>query len=199
MSRDAGPVPRRAAPEDPAAARRRLTGLLVAVARERDRAAFNELFVYFGPRVKAYLMRLGTSAGEADELAQEVMITVWRRAETYDSAQSSASTWIFTIARNRRIDAIRRRRPEIDPNDPMFVPDPEPAPDSALETAEREDRVRQALSLLPGEQRELLDRAFYGDQSHSEIASATGLPLGTVKSRLRLAFQRLRRALEGEV
>lgn len=202
MSRDTGRAFSAAAPSDPAGAesRARFTRLLGAVAQQRDRAAFNELFGHFAPRVKAYLMRLGTPAPEADELAQEVMITVWRRAEIFDAARASASTWIFTIARNRRIDAIRRRRrPEIDPNDPIFVPDPEPAPDAVLETAEREDRLRGALRTLPGEQRELLDRAFFVGQSHSEIAAATSLPLGTVKSRLRLAFGRLRKVLEGEI
>lgn len=175
------------------------SALVALVAQRRDRRAFEELFAFFAPRVKAYLMRLGTLRLEADELAQEVMITVWRRAETFDARQASASTWIFTIARNRRIDALRRRRPELDPNDPMFVPDPEPAADAAIETAEREDRLRVALKTLPSEQRDLLDRAFFVGQSHSEIAEATKLPLGTVKSRLRLAFGRLRKLLEGEV
>lgn len=198
MSPEAGPTGKSVLPPDGAATelRAHYTALLVAVAERRDRVAFDALFGFFAPRVKAYLMRLGTAALEAEELAQEVLITVWRRAETFDARQASASTWIFTIARNRRIDALRRRRPEVDPNDPMFVPDAEPAPDAAVETAEREDRLRQALKVLPGEQRELLDRAFFAGQSHSEIAEATKLPLGTVKSRLRLAFGRLRRMLE---
>lgn len=185
--------------DEAAALRARYTALLVQVAQQRDREAFDALFGFFAPRVKAYLMRLGAPVGEADEIAQEVMVTVWRRAETFDSARASASTWIFTIARNRRIDAVRRqRRPEFDPHDPLFIPDPEPAPDAVVETAERETRLRAALTTLPREQRDLLDRAFYAGQSHSEIANALRLPLGTVKSRLRLAFSRLRKALSGD-
>jgi RNA polymerase sigma-70 factor (ECF subfamily) len=187
------------ADQEAAAARARLTALLVAVATRRDRAAFTELYAYFAPRVRGYLGRLGASPSEAEEIAQDVLVTVWRRAETFDAAQASASTWIFTIARNRRIDALRRRRPAFDPNDPMFVPDPEPAPDAALQTAEREDRLRAALKDLSDDQRALLQQAFFAGKSHSEIALETKLPLGTVKSRLRLAFAKLRKVLEGEV
>jgi RNA polymerase sigma-70 factor (ECF subfamily) len=188
-------------PADRAAEDRvRLTGCMTQVARSKDRAAYAEIFRFYAPRVKAFLMRGGASAHEADELAQDVMVTVWQRAETFDERQASASTWIFTIARNRRIDSIRRqRRPEIDPNDPMFVPDPEPAPDDAAIAASREERLRAAIKGLPEEQRTLLRQAFFESKSHSEIAAESGLPLGTVKSRLRLAFGRLRRALDGEV
>ena len=185
-------------PTEAAEARARLTALLMNVAARQDRAAFTELFAFFAPRVKAYLMRLGAPPVEAEEIAQDVMVTVWRRAETFDAARASASTWIYTIARNRRIDMIRRkRRPELDPNDPMFVPEPEPAADAIIETAEREDRLREALKLLSPEQRALLQRAFFDGLSHSEIAASSGLPLGTVKSRLRLAFAHLRKALDG--
>jgi RNA polymerase sigma-70 factor (ECF subfamily) len=173
---------------------------MVAVARQKDRAAYAEIFRFYAPRVKAFLMRGGASAHEADELTQDVMVTVWQRAETFDERQASASTWIFTIARNRRIDSIRRqRRPEIDPNDPMFVPDPAPAPDDAAIAASREDRLRAVMKGLPEEQRDLLRLAFFESKSHSEIAAESGLPLGTVKSRLRLAFGRLRKALDGDV
>lgn len=170
-----------------------MSALLVQVAREADRAAFTELFDHFAPRVKAYLMRLGSAAGQAEDLAQDVMVTVWRKAALFDERQASAATWIFTIARNRRIDSLRRaRRPEIDPNDPLFVPDAEPQPDAVLVTAEREDRVRSAMAKLTEDQRALLTQAFYEGKSHSEIAAATSLPLGTVKSRLRNIFAKLR-------
>ncbi|BCW87249.1 ECF RNA polymerase sigma factor RpoE [Alphaproteobacteria bacterium SO-S41] len=188
------------ADEDAAAVRARLTVLLRAVGERRDRVAFTEIFTHFAPRVRGYLGRLGATPIEAEEIAQDVMVTVWRRAELFDPAQASASTWIFTIARNRRIDAIRRqRRPDFDPNDPIFVPDPEPAPDAALQTATRENRLHAALKDLSDDQRALLQQAFFAGKSHSEIAAATKLPLGTVKSRLRLAFVRLRKALEGDV
>ncbi len=199
-----GPSPIASAPANPPssveAERARYTELMTRVAATRDPAAFSEIFKHYAPRVKAFLMKGGAPAAEADEIAQDVMVTVWRRAETFDASQASASTWIFTIARNRRIDQIRRqRRPEVDPNDPMFVPEAPPSADSLIEASEREARLRAALKVLPEEQRSLLRRAFFEARSHSEIAAETGIPLGTVKSRLRLAFGRLRRALEGDL
>ncbi len=194
MQKSADPAAPDAIEKDPAAVlRRRMSALLKKVAADSDRAAFTELFDHFAPRVKAYLMRLGAAPGQAEDLAQDVMVTVWRKAALFDERQASASTWIFTIARNRRIDSIRRaRRPEIDPNDPLFVPDPEPQADAILVTAEREDRLRAAMATLTEDQRALLAQAFYDGKSHSEIAAATSLPLGTVKSRLRNIFGKLR-------
>ena len=194
MEKPAIPAAPAASDQDPAGAlRRRMNALLEQVAASGDRAAFTDLFDHFAPRVKAYLMRLGAPSTQAEDVAQEVMVTVWRKAALFDPRQASASTWIFTIARNRRIDFIRRaRRPEIDPNDPLFVPDPEPQADAVLVTAEREDRLRAAMAKLTADQRDLLARAFYDGKSHSEIAAATSLPLGTVKSRLRNIFARLR-------
>lgn len=170
--------------------------LLLAVGRARDRTAFAALFDHFAPRLKAYLRRLGADAAAAEELVQEVMLLVWRRAETFDPAQASAGTWVFTIARNRRIDALRReQRPEIDPDDPALVPDPVEPADRALETAQAAGRLRAALKDLPTEQAELLRMAYFEDKPHSAIAAERGLPLGTVKSRLRLALDRLRKVL----
>lgn len=173
--------------------------LLLAVAQGRDRVAFTELFRHFAPRLKAYLMRLGAEAGAAEELAQEAMIMVWRRAETFDPAQASVGTWIFRIARNKRIDALRReRRPEFDPADPCLQPDPAPAADGQLERGQSDERVRQALRTLPPEQAEVVRMAYFEDKAHGTIAEETELPLGTVKSRLRLAMGRLRKALREE-
>jgi RNA polymerase sigma-70 factor (ECF subfamily) len=125
---------------------------------------------------------------------------VWRKAHLFDRTQASVSTWIFRIARNRRIDAARRlNRPELDPDEPGLAPEPEIAPDEALSASEREERVRQVLSELPDEQLSLLQQAFYEGLSHRDIAERTGLPLGTVKSRIRLAFTKLRTRLAGEV
>jgi RNA polymerase sigma factor (sigma-70 family) len=170
--------------------------LVEAIAAGRDRQAFISLFEHFAPRVKSYLMRLGCQAAEADELAQESLLAVWQKAATFDRRQSSVSTWLFTIARNKRIDAVRRtRRPELDPDDPALVP---PAPEQAdqmVQAAQSAHRLRAAIADLPADQRELLELAFYEEKSHSDIAAATGLPLGTVKSRIRLAMQRLRTAL----
>ena len=173
--------------------REALADLLEAVAGG-DRDAFGILFRRFAPRLKSYMMRLGADSGTADELTQETMLIAWRRATTFDRRQSSVGTWLFTIARNKRIDAIRRqRRPDFDPHDPALVPEPPEAADDALDAAEREARVRAAMRMLPEEQVALLRLAFYDGLSHRDIADRTGLPLGTVKSRLRLAFGRMRR------
>lgn len=173
-----------------------LEDLLVAVGRERDRLAFGALFGHFAPRLKTYLRRLGCEPGAVEELVQEVMLLVWRRAETYDPIQASASTWVFTIARNKRVDSLRReQRPEIDPNDPVLVPDPDLAADQRVEAKESTDRLRAALKNLPPEQADLLRMAYFEDKPHSVISAEHGIPLGTVKSRLRLAMDRLRKAL----
>jgi RNA polymerase sigma factor (sigma-70 family) len=177
---------------------RSLDDLLVAVARDRDKVAFGLLFGQIAPRLKAYLVRSGAAASQADELVQEVMLMVWRKADSFDPAQSAASTWIFTIARNKRIDAVRRdRRPEFDPGDPALVPDQAPAADRSIEAAQDTARLRDAILKLPSEQAELLRLVYFEDQPHTMIAQRSGLPLGTVKSRLRLAMVRLRRELAG--
>ena len=173
-------------------------GLVERIAADRDKTAFARLFDWYAPRVKGYLMRLGLSAAEAEEAAQDVLVAVWRRAETFDRRQASVSTWIFRIARNRRIDLYRRQKGELDPDEPMLHPEPPVAADVELETAEREAQVRAALTELPAEQLDLVRRAFYEGLSHSEIAEVTGLALGTVKSRLRLAFVKLKFRLGGD-
>jgi RNA polymerase sigma-70 factor (ECF subfamily) len=153
--------------------------LMLRVAREQDRSAFAELFGHFGPRVKSYLMRLGSDSSGAEDLLQEVMLAVWRRAATYDPSQAGVATWIFTIARNKRIDALRRvPRGGLDPNDPALQPEPPPSPDHEAEAVRWEGAI--------------LRLAYYEDISHSDIAARIGVPLGTVKSRLRLAMARLR-------
>ncbi len=173
--------------------------LIRAVAEQRDRDAFGRLFRYFAPRVKAYLLRLGSDDGAAEEIAQEAMVTVWRKAGTFDPSQASVSTWVFTIARNKRIDGLRRtRRPELDPEDPALRPEAGPAADRLFDASQRDERLRQALKLLPEEQAEVVRLAFFEDKAHAAIADETDLPLGTVKSRLRLALTRLRRALAAE-
>jgi len=183
-------------PPPPAAEAASLDELLLAVGRDRDRAAFAALFDHFAPRLKAYLRRLGCDGAQAEELVQEVMLLVWRRAETFDPAQASAGTWVFTIARNKRVDALRReQRPEIDPDDPALVPDPVEAADVRVATDQTNRRLRAALKELPPEQAELLKLAYFEDMPHSVISTERGIPLGTVKSRLRLALDRLRRAL----
>jgi len=169
------------------------------IAAEKCRQSFSQLFEFYAPRVKSYMMRLGSDDNQAEELAQEVMVTVWRKAIQYDASKASVSTWIFRIARNRRIDVYRRlKRPELEPDEPMLrPPDPE-EPDNIVNRVQMEAVVREALTTLPEEQLVLLQAAFYDGLSHSEIAEHFGLPLGTVKSRIRLAFNKLRGQLESD-
>jgi RNA polymerase sigma-70 factor (ECF subfamily) len=180
---------------DPAA----LADCIEAIAARADKAAFATLFSYFAPRLKAYLVRLGLETAQAEEVAQDVMVTVWRKAASYDRRQASASTWIFRIARNRRIDVFRReRRADLDAHDPGLRPTAEPTPDAVAEAGQLEVNVREAMARLPPDQRDLVRAAFYEDLSHSQIAERTGIPLGTVKSRLRQAFGKLRGCLNAD-
>ncbi|MFN4282239.1 MAG: sigma-70 family RNA polymerase sigma factor [Alphaproteobacteria bacterium] len=177
-----------------------LARLVAAVAEARDKTAFAALYAYFAPRLKTYLMRLGANAAAAEDLAQEAMFILWRKAETFDPRQANVRTWMFTIARNKRIDALRReKRPELDPNDPALVPEAPIAADSAFEALEHEDVLREAIATLPEEQASLLRVCYYEDKSHRQIARELDIPLGTVKSRLRLALARLRVALQDRV
>jgi len=177
--------------------RERLADRVEQIAATRSRSAFSDLFEHFAPRIKSYLVRLGSDASSAEEIMQEVMLNVWRKAEQYDRRQASVSTWIFRIARNRRIDSLRRtNKPELDAKDPMLQPAEIEQPDITINRAQMEVKVRQVIETLPEEQLVLLKAAFYDGFSHSEIAKNFGLPLGTVKSRIRLAFIRLRGSLE---
>jgi RNA polymerase sigma-70 factor (ECF subfamily) len=174
----------------------KLNDLIVLIAQSRDRRAFEMLFAHFAPRIKGYLIRLGTSVAAAEDLAQETMFAVWRKASLFDPARASASTWIFTVARNLRIDLLRReRRPDFDPNDPAFVPGEEPAADARMMRDDDDVNLRAALGKLSPEQAEIVQMSFFADKPHSAIAAELGLPLGTVKSRLRLAMARIRATL----
>lgn len=166
------------------------------VARNRDREAFARLFNYFAPRLNGYLQKLGLDQGMAEEMTQEVMSVLWHKAHLFDPAKSSLSTWLFRVARNRRIDAVRRDRSHlIDAADPLLQPDsPQPA-DNQMEAVERDARVRAAMKDLPPEQARLVHLAFFEGLTHSQIAEHEDLPPGTVKSRFRLAFNKLRIAL----
>ncbi|MEY8838455.1 sigma-70 family RNA polymerase sigma factor [Cribrihabitans sp. XS_ASV171] len=160
----------------------------------QDQEAFAELFRHFAPRVKAFLIRSGSDPALAEECAQEVMATLWHKAHLFDPGRASVATWVFTIARNRRIDLIRRqRRPE--PEDLPWGPEAEPEPAEVVSLKQETAQLRNAMSALPKAQRELIEKAYFGDLSHREIAAQTGLPLGTIKSRIRLALDRLRHAM----
>jgi RNA polymerase sigma-70 factor (ECF subfamily) len=170
--------------------------LVVAIAARQDRESFATLFSYYAPRVKAYLMRLATDAALAEELAQEAMLIVWRRAGAFDPQKASASTWIFTIARNLRIDAARRAKYPAALGEDPFPSSPPPLAADAMIADERALRLKQSLACLPSEQMEIVRLSFFEDKAHSEIARELAIPLGTVKSRLRLAMAYLRPRLE---
>ena len=166
--------------------------LLLAVAETGDRDAFSRLFAHFAPRVKSYLLRQGSSPSQAEDIAQETLALLWRKAGLFDPEKASASTWIFRIARNQMIDRIRRRkRPELDPNDPLLTPAAEPAPDRQASKQEDIAAVRSALAELPEKQREVIMLSFFEEDPHPAIAEKLQLPIGTVKSRIRLALARL--------
>lgn len=169
---------------------------LQQIAENGDLPAFERLFDHFSPRIKAYMMRLGSDRVSAEEVTQEALASVWRKAGQYDPAKAGASTWIFTIARNLRIDAFRKEnRPELDPNDPALVPESAPPADEVVSAGQRAARVQTALRDLPEEQRCVVHLSFFQDLTHTEIAAELGLPLGTIKSRIRLAFQRIRSSI----
>lgn len=181
--------------------------LVQAVALTGDRRAFAVLFKHFAPRVKAYLIRAGTASELAEELAQETMVAVWRKAAQFDPGRAQLSTWIFTIARNLRVDALRRQRDARSGDGPGTPTDPDadplahlvhdaPALDEQLAEVRRAATVRQALRQLAPEQLQVVWLAFCDEQSHARIASELNLPLGTVKSRMRLALNHLRRLLQ---
>ena len=168
-------------------------GLLQAIAASQDIDAFKTLFSWYAPRVKSVMRRQGADEVMAEELSQETLLMVWRKSHLFDPAKAGPSTWIFTIARNLRIDRFRKEnRPELDPNDPALVPEAEQQADAVLETRDREKLVRKCLESLPEDQREVVRLSFIEGLAHPEIAERLGIPLGTVKSRLRLSFQKLR-------
>lgn len=173
------------------------TRWVTCVARIRDaqdKEAFADLFNHFAPRVKGFLIKSGADATLAEECAQEVMVTLWHKAHLFDPSRASVATWIFTIARNRRIDILRKqKRPE--PEDLPWGPEAEPDQADVLALQQESTRLREAMKDLPETQRSLIEKAYFGDLSHREIASQTGLPLGTIKSRIRLALDRLRHAM----
>ena len=169
------------------------------MAERGDRQAFACLFAHFAPRLKSFLMHAGSTGVQAEELAQEVLVVVWRKAALFDASKASASTWIFTIARNLRVDSLRRAK-GIDAHDDEVDFDlleaDEPCVEDRLHTSRESERLRGALAQLPPEQQQVLRLAYFDDESHSRISTELGIPLGTVKSRVRLAVAQLRRLLE---
>lgn len=170
--------------------------LMTAVAEKRDRSAFVQLFEHFAPRIKAYMRSTGTDNAQAEELTQEAMITLWRRAASYDPAKASLSTWLFTIARNKRIDAVRRtKRFDLFAAEALLDETLAPSSEQMASAAETSRIIRDALAELPEEQARIVHMSYFEGQSHSMIADQLGLPLGTVKSRVRLALLKLKQSL----
>jgi RNA polymerase sigma-70 factor, ECF subfamily len=181
----------------PTAYRSIMADLLRRIAERSDPAAFRELYETYGPRVKAYMMRKGADAGTAEDLAQETLLTVWRKASLYADDKGSMTTWVFTIARNLRIDRLRREVPWQElPEWRLAEASEEALPDEALAEKQQQVRLQAALTDLPADQREVVTLAYLEGLSHSEIATRLGLPLGTVKSRMRIAYQKVRATLE---
>jgi RNA polymerase sigma-70 factor (ECF subfamily) len=179
-------MPRSTAPED----------LLRAIARDRDRSAFADLFTSFAPRIKGYLMARRTDAALAEEVAQEVMHIVWLKAALFDPERGTAGAWIFTIARNALLKAIRGTHyPVPHRDDPVMFDETAQPADQALVTAEDHRAVGAAMRGLPVEQRETLQSVYVGGRTLREVAEEQNLPLGTVKTRVRLALERLRNRL----
>jgi len=174
--------------------------VLQSVGQGQDRIAFAELFGHFGPRVKSLMLKYGAPNELAEEIVQESFAIVWRKASQFDADKAAASTWIFTIARNKRIDILRRQnRPEPDMNDPAMTPDPFPNSEELMSGKQRALAVQRALAKLPEAQREVLHRSYFSEETHSEIAESLKTPLGTVKSRLRLALAKLRTLIDEDM
>lgn len=171
--------------------------LIESIATSQDKDAFATLFDAFAPRIKFFLMRNGANPEAAEELAQEALLTVWRKARYFSPDRGTASAWIFTIARNLRIDQTRRdKRAQLYAMTEDYDPVDPDRPDDLVSASEHAQRVRSAMQELPAEQLEVVKWSFIEGAAHSEIAERLGLPLGTVKSRLRLAMRRMRKSLE---
>lgn len=174
------------------------SALLASVAQRGDRAAFALLFDFYAPRIKTYLVRVGVDRARAEELTQEAMLAVWRKAAQFDPSRADASAWIYAIARNLRVDQARRENRPALAAEFAHVAEPEPQPDQRLSALQWAAKLRAAISELPPDQTEALRAVYFEDQAHAEAAVALDLPLGTLKSRVRLALQRLRASLEAQ-
>jgi RNA polymerase sigma-70 factor, ECF subfamily len=174
--------------------------LLLRIARDRDPQAFQDLFKLFGPRIKAIMLRQGADPAAAEDIAQETLLAVWRKAHLFAAQKGSIATWIYTIARNLRIDRLRRQIAWQDlPEERDDIQSDEDLPDIAMNREQQRERIRKALEQLPPEQYEVVRLSFIEGFSHNEIAEALGTPLGTVKSRMRLAYKKIREDVGEEI
>jgi RNA polymerase sigma-70 factor (ECF subfamily) len=173
-------------------------GLVRDIAQNRNRQAFAELFDRYAPRVRFFAMKMGADGPAADEVVQEAMLAVWRKADTFDPSKASFSTWLYTVARNKRITMLRKTpAPAVDPEDPAYEPSAEANQDEIIEHSENQERLQKAISQLPGDQARIVKMCFFEGKAHQEISGELNLPLGTVKSRSRLALAKLRKSVGG--
>lgn len=171
--------------------------LVQRVACNRDRAAFRCLFLRFGPRVKALMIRSGADASMAEDLVQDVMLILWRKAELYSPERGSVAAWVFTIARNLRIDRLRRQSPQAYHDiDDLDLESPDASGEEEVHVRQKSMLVSEAVSQLPPDQKRVIELSFIYDMPQADIAQELGVPLGTVKSRMRLAYGKLRERLE---
>ncbi len=171
---------------------------VLRIAADRDREAFAALFDHYAPRVKALLMRGGCAPAAAEELAQETLLTVWRKAHLFNPERASSAAWIFTIARNLRIDSLRRGDASVYAADLALAADEPAQPDAILSGAQDAERVRAAMRTLNPDQARAIEMAFFHEQSHTQISQALGVPLGTVKARIRFGMMKLKAFIERE-
>lgn len=171
------------------------TAWMIAVRDNRDHDAFSALFDFFAPRLKGFMMRSAVSAEQAEEIVQDVMLTIWRKASMFDPHRANASAWIYQIARNRQLDILRKDRRPI-PEELREEPGTEPDVSQIVAIEQETRRLKKALDQLSADQREIIERAYMGELTHQEISTLTGLPLGTIKSRIRLGLERLRHELK---
>ena len=171
------------------------TKWMLAVRDNRDRNAFAALFDHFAPRLKGFIIRSGASAHQAEEIVQDVMLTIWRKASMFDPHRAQVSAWIYQIARNRQIDIARKENRPM-PEELKEEPGMEPDASQILGLEQEAGQLKQALANLKPEQREIIEKAYVGELTHQEISAQTGLPLGTIKSRIRLGLERLRHELK---
>lgn len=168
---------------------------MLAIRDNRDRKAFSALFDYFAPRLKGFIIRSGASAHQAEEIVQDVMLTIWRKAATFDPHRAQVSAWIYQIARNRHIDIARKENRPM-PEELREEPGAEPDASQILGVEQETGQLKLAIATLKPEQREMIEKAYLGELTHQEISTQTGLPLGTIKSRIRLGLERLRHELK---
>tara|TARA_B110000438_G_C15515598_1_gene521854 strand:- start:17 stop:640 length:624 start_codon:yes stop_codon:yes gene_type:complete len=174
---------------------------LVLQIAQHDEAAYLELFESCAGRLKAYAIKCGSNSADAEDLLQECMLTVWNKAPQFNPKAASAMTWMYTIIRNRRIDLLRKEKPNLIQSFDLWPDgDFEQAYSDQFASSQLDDDVESDLNVnlvriliesLPEEQRQIVYKVYFEGKSHSEISLDLNLPLGTIKSRLRLAMKKL--------